>query len=187
MFQLNNSLLSASKPHAHIKIGISYVIKGEEQFKRLKQKKYYVVKSLSGVRSIVVDQSEYEHWDKSALNNIPVLFQEKVPGVDVRYHVLNNQLYGKQSQYKVSVDYRYDSHFFELTTITSINKSITSFCQTVSALEKNNLMGIDFIKSNNTYYVLEANPCPGWSAYHPYNGIDSDNFLNHLLRVLRND
>ena len=187
LFQLNNSLLTASKAYNNIKIGTSFVIKGKAQFLQLNQDKSYVVKSLSGVRSIVVDQSEYAHWDRNALDNLPVLFQEKIQGMDIRFHILENKLYGKQSSDKESVDYRYDRHFFELTTITSINKSLPSFCQTVAALEKNNLMGIDFIKRNNTYYVLEANPCPGWSSYHPYNGIDSDDFLSHILCVLRND
>ena len=35
------------------------------------------------------------------------------------------------------------------------------------------------------YVVLEANPSPGWSAYHPFNGIDDEPFINELLRVLK--
>lgn len=187
LFQLNNSLLSASKLQKKIKIGTSYVVKGTSQFERLNPKKSYVVKSLSGVRSIVVDASEYRCWNVNAIDNLPVLFQEKVEGSDVRFHILDNHLYGKLSEHKESIDYRYDSHFFELKTINDCDKNLSSFCQTVATLEKNNLMGIDFIKSKNTYYVLEANPCPGWSAYHPYNGIDTDAFLKHILHFLTND
>ena len=45
-------------------------------------------------------------------------------------------------------------------------------------------MGIDFIKSENGYVVLEANPSPGWSAYHECNGIEIDAFMKDLLEEL---
>lgn len=187
LFQLNNSLLSAAKLQNKIKIGTSFVVKGQTQYQRLNQKKSYIVKSLSGVRSVVVDASEYKYWNADAIDHLPVLFQEKVDGSDVRLHILDDRLYGKLSEHKESIDYRYDSHFFDLKTMRHCDESISSFCQTVARLENNNLMGIDFIKSKNTYYVLEANPCPGWSAYHPYNGIDTDDFLKHILNVLTHD
>ena len=191
LFQLRNSLLSASKKasfaseDASIRIGKSYVIKGLRNLNRLESAKAYVVKSLSGVRSIAVDASDYATWNLDALNHGPVLFQEKVSGVDVRVHALNGALYVKQSSTKAAVDYRYDPHFYTLSDMKDFNDTFAQFCMDVCWLEHNNLMGIDFIKSKDTYTVLEANPCPGWSAYHPYNGIDQDDFLEHLLDSLK--
>ena len=63
------------------------MIKGLQYFNCLEQNKSYIVKSLSGVRSIVVDDKDFSLWDFSNLEHLPVLFQEKVEGYDLRVHV----------------------------------------------------------------------------------------------------
>jgi glutathione synthase/RimK-type ligase-like ATP-grasp enzyme len=55
----------------------------------------------------------------------------------------------------------------------------------VTKNEENTLMGIDFIKTEKGYVVLEANPSPGWSAYHECNGIENDSFIDDLLEELK--
>lgn len=187
LYQLNNSLRKAANEQSSISLGVSYVIKGKKQLNLLEQNKSYIVKSLSGVRSIVVDEKDYKGWSANNINNIPVLFQEKVNGNDLRAHVINKQIFAKRSNAKENIDYRYDSNFFKLSDVENIDEELQSFCFTVADEENNKLLGIDFIQTDPGYVVLEANPSPGWSAYHPFNGIDDEPFITKLLRVLKSD
>jgi hypothetical protein len=185
LYQLNNSLKKAARHSPAISIGQSYVIKGSRFFNSLQQNKNYIVKSLSGVRSIVVDKDDYAKWDWNNINNIPVLFQEKVAGNDLRVHLINKKTFGKRSNAKQKIDYRYDKNFFNLIDIPRVDQKLIDFSIAVSIEESNSLLGIDFIQTDSGYLVLEANPSPGWSAYHPYNGIDNEPFISELLRVLK--
>lgn len=187
LYQLNNSLHKTAKKSQNVSIGQSYVVKGISKYQLLAKDKAYIVKSLSGVRSIVVDKKNYDNWDYTSLENIPVLFQEKAEGHDLRVHVINNKVFTKISSAKENVDYRYDKDFFNLTDVEDLSRELVEFCIAVSKEEKNDMLGIDFISTDNGYVVLEANPSPGWSAYYPYNGITINPFLTELLMVLKND
>lgn len=186
LYQLNTSLLASCEKNKNISIGKSYVIKGHESYEQLPIGKSYIVKSLSGIRSIVVDEKDFKNWNQSNINNLPVLFQEKVDGNDLRVHVVNGNVYGKLSSGKEEVDYRYDSNFCTLQDFNDFTDELRQFCKNVTIYEDNPLMGIDFIKTNNQYVVLEANPSPGWSAYHECNGMQNDDFVSDLLMELKN-
>jgi len=185
LYQLNNSLKRASKQYDNISIGKSYVIKGKNGLANLPKNKSYIVKSLSGIRSRVVDDADFTSWKQASLSNVPTLFQEKVEGNDLRVHVVNKKVYGKLSMEKASVDYRYDDSFFSLMDFNEFSDELKAFCLSVTENEENTLMGIDFIKSDSGYVVLEANPSPGWSAYHESNGIENDSFMDDLLKELK--
>lgn len=185
LYQLNTSL-KKSRINKSISIGTSYVIKGHDFFNKMDKNKSYIVKSLSGIRSIVVDEKEFTKWNTENLNSLPILFQEKVIGNDLRVHLVNKQLYGKISLEKEAVDYRYDSNFSTLKDFNNFTNELKQFCLDVSKNEQNPLLGIDFIKTANNYVVLEANPSPGWSAYHQCNGINKDAFILDLLQELKN-
>lgn len=187
LYQLNNSLRKSSEKTASVSLGKSYVIKGKKQLDSLNHDKSHIVKSLSGVRSIVVDENDYKLWSTDNINNIPVLFQEKVNGNDVRAHVINKQIFAKRSNTKENIDYRYDDNFFNMVDVENPDKELLDFCLSVANEEDNQLLGIDFIQTISGYVVLEANPSPGWSAYHPFNGIDDEPFIIALLRVLKSD
>lgn len=184
LYQLNQSLKLAANNKPSVSIGHSYVVKGQECFKQLSPNKSYIVKSLSGIRSRVVDEAHYNEWSLKNLENLPVLFQEKVAGNDLRIHVLNSNLYGKFSVEKEAVDYRYDDNFFSLEDYDNFTEELQAFCIDASLLEENQLLGIDFIKSKDGYVVLEANPSPGWSAYYPCNGIETPPFIKDLIHLL---
>lgn len=184
LYQLNSSLRNASRPYKRMSIGQSYVLKGNKAFDKLPKDKSYIVKSLSGIRSIVVDDKEFKTWNQSNINNLPVLIQEKVSGNDLRVHVVNGNIYAKLSLNKSEVDYRYDDNFFSLIDYHEISDDVKQFCIDVTKHEDNSFMGIDFIQTKKGYVVLEANPSPGWSAYHECNGIENDSFIKDLLEEL---
>lgn len=185
LYQINNSLRNASQKLSSISLGVSYVIKGTKQLSVLRQDESHIVKSLSGVRSIVVDENDYKQWCTDNVNNIPVLFQKKVVGNDVRVHVINEVIFAKRSNLKENIDYRYDANFFKLSDVENVDEELINFCLSVAEQEDNRLLGIDFIQTSSGYVALEANPSPGWSAYHPFNGIDDEPFITELLRVLK--
>eukprot|EP01132_Coremiostelium_polycephalum_P000162 gene162-216_t len=51
----------------------------------------YITKSISGVRSMVVNNDEFSTWNKEGLNALPTLFQKQVDGNDVRVHITISQ------------------------------------------------------------------------------------------------
>ena len=186
LYQLNNSLHKTAKKYPTVSIGQSYVVKGISKYHMLPKDKSYIVKSLSGVRSIVVDNKSFGSWDYNSIENIPVLFQEKAEGNDLRVHVISDKTFTKISNAKENIDYRYDKEFFNLTDVEDLTPELVEFCVAVCKEEKNDMLGIDFIRTDNGYVVLEANPSPGWSAYYPYDGITINPFLAELLAVLKN-
>ena len=72
LFQINNSLRKSFQDCSTVSLGVSYVIKGAKQFDALKENQSHIVKSLSGVRSVVVDENDYMNWCTNNLDNIPV-------------------------------------------------------------------------------------------------------------------
>lgn len=184
LYQLSYSLKPATNNRPCLSIGSSFVLKGKNALKKLSSEKSYIVKSLSGVRSKVVDESHFSTWSLETLNNLPVLFQEKVVGNDLRIHLLNGNLYGKFSTEKTGIDYRYDDNFFTLQEYADFSEDLKKFCRDVSRIEENAFLGIDFIKTAKGYVVLEANPSPGWSAYYVCDGIENTNFVQDLVDTL---
>ncbi len=184
-YQLNQTLFKAAQNNPAVSIGKSYIIKGLKLYQQQIAGKSCIVKSLSGIRSIVVDQQTFSTWNKNSTQHLPILFQEKIEGQDLRVHIIQNQTFSKLSRSKEGIDYRYDKAFFKLKSIQSLPHNLHQFACSVSTLEQNQLLGIDFIQQKSKYVVLEANPSPGWSAYHECNGIHIISFIKALLKALK--
>lgn len=187
LLQLNTTIIPAiKKSKAAIKIPRSYVIKGKKNFKKI-EGHHVIVKSLSNLKSDVIDEQEFKKWDKEPLNYLPVLFQEVITGADIRIHKIYDVFCAKKITKKPDINYRYDIKsdlIQEYTPHTSIKK----FCSAVSEIENNPLLGIDFLEINEKEWVcLEANPGPGWSAYHWDDLNDGHSFLSAILKVLHNE
>lgn len=185
LYQLHTTLRAAAKQVPSISIGKSYVVKGHDIYHEKIAHKNYIVKSLSSVRSIVVDETKHHAWNTKNLDHLPTLFQEKQEGPDVRLHIVHNKSFGKLAAAKEDIDYRYDKNFFNLEDIKPVPHALHAFACDVSTLEENTLMGIDFIKTTSGYVVLEANPSPGWSAYHESDGIETNPFIKALIEHLK--
>ncbi|MDX2346606.1 MAG: ATP-grasp domain-containing protein [Legionella sp.] len=185
LYQLHQCLKKAAKNTPSVSIGTSYVIKGPGLYEQEIAKKACIVKSLSGIRSIVVNQDTYQTWNKYNIQHLPVLFQETVTGQDLRVHVVQNQTFSKLSLSKTNIDYRYDKDFFKLKSIKNLPNALKQFAFSVSKIENNPLIGLDFIQTQSSYVVLEANPSPGWSAYHECNGINIPPFIKALIQALK--
>ena len=187
LLQLNATIIPAiKKSNARITIPRSYIVKGEQAFEKIASK-HLIVKSLSNLRSDVVDEKEFTQWSRKPLNDLPTLFQEVIAGHDIRVHKLHRVYASKKIMKKTRINYRYDTKS-DLIQDYITPEPMKCFCDLVSDIEDNPLLGIDFLEvSENEWVCLEANPGPGWSAYHWDDPNDGRSFLSAFLRVLHND
>ena len=144
------------------------IVLAKKQLNYLYQdKKDYIYKSLSSIRSIVTKLDK-----KNTIPDAAVLFQELLKGENIRVHVINERCF---STLIVSskVDYRYDSvcrYFKDF----DLPEKIQQECIKLSKESQLAFCGIDLIKCNNVYYLLEINPTPGYIFYEknlPHNNI----------------
>ncbi len=123
-----------------------------------------IIKSISSIRSIVVDESIYEKWDENNLFSIPIMIQERIDGKDIRIHVLNTECWPIIVVNKKNVDYRYNCTSSDLKEYDA-PKELIKFSISISKKENNALIGVDFIFYENNYFCLESNPGPGWNWF----------------------
>lgn len=124
-----------------------------------------IVKSMSGIRSVVVDQNTFQKWDLSSVAALPTLFQQKISGIDTRIHWVNGDTFGVEVPTKEGVDYRYcKTSPFQTADVPA---PVAEFCAGLSETESNPMIGVDFLRLGSDYYCLESNPSPGWSWYYP--------------------
>jgi hypothetical protein len=182
-FQAIHSILKSIdlKNDNIISIPKTYLIKGDFEQSQEKLEGNFIVKSCSSMRSIVATQKDYHKWDKKNLNNIPTLFQELIEGKDYRVHILDEKIWSLSVNSKDHIDYRYSSKTSLSYQAEDIPEEVKEFCMNIIKIEKNRLVGIDFIKHNDSFYCLECNPGPGWSTFnHPSKKEFCDFFSNKL-------
>lgn len=136
-----------------------------------KKHKRIIYKSISGTRSIVKELCEKDEHRLRLLENCPVMFQEYIPGVNIRVHVVDNNVYATKINSQ-AIDYRYDEdatgNAYEETTIPN---EIKDKCISMSKKMNLPLCGIDFKKTNSNRFVcFEVNPSPAYSCYEEQTG-----------------
>jgi glutathione synthase/RimK-type ligase-like ATP-grasp enzyme len=126
-----------------------------------------ILKSISGVKSIVRMLSPEYLKRLPLLRNGPTQFQEFIAGDDVRVHVVGDQCFATRIQC-ASVDYRFawqDGIPLNLEP-TILSAEITSRCLRLSQKLGLTLAGIDLKESSaGEYYCLEVNAAPAFSFY----------------------
>lgn len=185
LLQHTRSIIPAIKlAKANISIPESRVIKGSNAFKNI-PKNNFITKSLSSQKTDVVDSSVYSQWDTDGLTRLPSLFQQLYDGYDIRIHRLFNKIVAIKIPKSIDTNYRYNTRKSTLEYI-EVKSSIIKFCHSVANIENNPLLGIDLFKTNDGYICFEANPGPGWSAFHENEQDDGQSFLSYFMKVLRN-
>lgn len=131
-----------------------------------------VYKSTSAVRSIV------RVLDAAALERLPLLrwlptqFQRCIPGVDVRVHVVGDDLFATEVCSE-AVDYRYagrDDEDVDMRAVT-LPPEVALRCFELSRRLELPLCGIDLRRTEDErYYCFEANPAPAFSYYQEQTG-----------------
>jgi glutathione synthase/RimK-type ligase-like ATP-grasp enzyme len=126
-----------------------------------------VYKSVSAVRSIV-SRLAAEHLPRFAdIGSCPTQFQEMVPGVDHRVHVVGTDVFCSRIR-SAADDYRY-AHERNLTidiTATDLPSDCADRCRELSAALGFSLAGIDLrLTPDGEWFCFEVNPSPGFTYY----------------------
>lgn len=142
-----------------------------------------IFKSTSGIRSIVRRLDETAARSLDRLAHLPTQFQALVPGVDVRVHVIADEVCATEIRSR-AVDYRYacrDGIETELVPCT-LPEPVARRCVTLARDLGLPLAGIDLRRRPDDEYVcFEVNPMPGFSYYQAHTG---QPIATHLVRYL---
>ncbi len=186
-YQMTQSLAKACQiSEKLVDLPETYIIKGQSAWKHI-QNKDLIVKSLSSCHSDVVDKTVFAAWGQAKLDYLPTLFQSITPGDDIRVHYFRGHFSAKLIKKQVSSNYRYFSDVKKMQEY-SLNQAAKNFCKKVAEIEDNELLGLDFLLQENGQLIcLEANPGPGWSAFHHDESPLGESFVAHFLRGLSHD
>lgn len=132
-----------------------------------------VYKSVSGVRSIVqtMTASDLERLDQ--IRACPVQFQDYVPGVDVRVHVVGAEVFAT-SVTTSATDYRYALRQVEepaRLSATDLAADVAERCVALAADLGLEFAGIDLKPHpDGGWYCFEVNPSPAYTYFEGQTG-----------------
>ncbi|MCL5055992.1 MAG: RimK domain-containing protein ATP-grasp [Firmicutes bacterium] len=122
-----------------------------------------IYKSISSVRSIVRKMKEEDFERLDTLRYSPVQVQECIDGIDIRVHVVGQEIFASEICAQES-DYRYD----RTTSMKRFDlpEEIAQACFTVAYGLNLPLAGIDLrMTPEGEFYCFEANPSPVYIYY----------------------
>jgi hypothetical protein len=143
-----------------------------------------VYKSISGVRSIV---ARFDPSDRKRLEDLawcPTQFQERVPGRDVRVHVVGSLVFACEIV-SDAVDYRYAARQRRSASLRPIRlpADCELMCRQLAAAVDLPLAGIDLRETpDGAWYCFEVNPSPGFTYYEDAVGHPIADAVAELLR-----
>lgn len=141
-----------------------------------------IYKSVSAVRSAVTVLDTAKTARLGDLPYCPTQLQRRVPGRDVRVHVVGQEVYATAITTD-AVDYRYPRGAREpdLTT-TELPEEIASQCVRLAADMGLAFAGIDLREgTDGLWYCFEVNPSPGFTYYESRTGQPIAQALARLL------
>ena len=142
-----------------------------------------IYKSISWVRSIV---SRFEEGDLERLEesqSCPLQLQERIPGVDVRVHVVGDRVFATEVESQ-ALDYRYAKQQGKKRTMrpVSLPEERRQACVDLAKSLGMSICGVDLRRTpDHEYYCFEVNPTPGYSFYQQYTGQGITEALVDLL------
>jgi hypothetical protein len=142
-----------------------------------------IYKSLSARRSIVKRLTKADLKRLERVRACPTQFQEWVPGVDIRVHVIGQRLFPTEVVTE-ALDYRYSGRegLPRAMRATEIPEEIGARCLALTASLGLVTAGVDLRRSlDGQYYCFEVNPTPGFLFYQQYTGQRVGDALADLL------
>jgi glutathione synthase/RimK-type ligase-like ATP-grasp enzyme len=144
-------------------------------------------KSISWMRSIVVQTDEADLERLDMVRNCPTQFQALVPGTDVRVHVVGDRVFATEIE-TVAVDYRYAALAGAERTMRDMElpDEIAQRCIDVSRSLGMGLTGVDLRRDpDGVWWCFEVNPSPGFTFYQAQTGQPIGHAVVELLRTGR--
>ncbi len=131
-----------------------------------------IYKSVSGVRSIVARLDDAKAEVLADVANCPTQFQQYIPGLDIRVHVVGERVIATQIT-SAANDYRYASRAgsdIRLEPVT-LPSAISERCWSLAREMGLYFAGIDFRRTpDDVWYCLEVNPSPGFTFFEAATG-----------------
>jgi glutathione synthase/RimK-type ligase-like ATP-grasp enzyme len=146
--------------------------------------KKVIYKSVSSVRSIVRRLTDADLPRLDAVRNCPTQFQQWIPGVDIRVHVVGSEVFATELVSE-ACDYRYASRSGDSLTARAIDlpPEIAQACVNLTKDSGLIVAGIDLRRTpGSRYYCFEMNPSPGFLFYERATGQPISAAVAHLLR-----
>jgi hypothetical protein len=148
-----------------------------------------VYKSVSGVRSIVGELREPADDRLSEVRWCPTQLQERIAGIDVRVHVVGEELFACEVRCE-AVDYRYANltgHSIKLSRC-QLPDDCAERCVALARATQLPLAGIDLRRTTESeWYCFEINPSPGFTYYQNATGAPIDAAIAKLLATPQPD
>ena len=149
----------------------------------IRQHERVIYKSVSGVRSIVGELREADTARLTDIRWCPTQLQERIDGVDVRVHVVGDELFACEVR-SSAVDYRY-AHLSGHRAVVSAIELPDDCAERCLALARGSrlpLAGIDLRRTDDgRWYCFEINPSPGFTFYQNATGAPIDAAIARLL------
>jgi glutathione synthase/RimK-type ligase-like ATP-grasp enzyme len=142
-----------------------------------------VFKSASGVRSIVEELGERHAARLERVRDLPTQFQALVPGVDVRVHVVGEEVFATEIASEAT-DYRYAARSGRAAKLCAVelDQAARTRCVAVAQALSLPLCGIDLRRRPDGGWVcFEVNPMPAYSYYEGETGAPISDALARLL------
>lgn len=132
-----------------------------------------VYKSVSGSRSIVQELSSSDLARLEDIRWCPVQFQAWVDGVDVRVHVIGEQVFATRVS-SGATDYRYAAHDGgppAQLEATELDDETAERCVELTRRLGLRFSGLDLrVPEEGDVVCFEANPCPAYAYYEGHTG-----------------
>lgn len=143
-----------------------------------------IYKSVSGVRSIVQRVGRHDLARLDRIRWCPTQFQRRVPGVDIRVHVVGQTVVAVTID-SDATDYRYAARQTGVEPTmasTMLAADIAAMCIRLAQRLELPLAGIDLRRTPEGRYVcFEVNPSPAFSFYEQRAGVP---IASHIARYL---
>ncbi|MEJ7809755.1 MAG: hypothetical protein WKG32_04985 [Gemmatimonadaceae bacterium] len=146
-----------------------------------------IYKSVSGVRSIVGELREVDTARLSEVRWCPTQLQERIAGIDVRVHVVGEELFACEVRCE-AVDYRYAHRTGHRVTLSrcQLPDDCAERCIALARATRLPLAGIDLRRTEEgAWYCFEINPSPGFTYYQHATGAPIDAAIAKLLATSR--
>jgi hypothetical protein len=131
-----------------------------------------IYKSISAVRSIVREWLPDSGPDLAAVSALPTQFQAFVPGVNIRVHVVGEQVFATEIE-SSAIDYRYvaDSDVAVGMHPVELAADTAAACIALTRTLGLEMSGIDLKRTpDGECYCFEVNPSPAYSFFEELGG-----------------
>lgn len=140
-----------------------------------------IYKSLSGIRSIVAQVNSEHHARLPDVANCPTQFQQYLPGIDYRVHVVGRTAFACEIASN-DVDYRYSRSGKLQMRPCQIPADVRDRCVALSAALDLAVSGVDLRRTPaGEWYCFEANPSPGFTFFEQATGLPIAGAIADLL------